>query len=49
MGFNKIQMITKDKNEFVEALKEEGNENLGEDKNKSYEFNQDFSKIRKIK
>ena len=49
MGFNKIQMITKDKNEFIEALKEDGNENLGEDKIKSYEFNQDFSKIRKIK
>lgn len=49
MGFNKIQMITKDKNEFIEALKEEGNENLGENKRKSYEFNQDFTGIRKIK
>ena len=49
MNFNKIQMITKDKNEFIEALKEEGNINLGEDKTKSYEFNDDFSKIRKIK
>ena len=47
MNFNKIQMITKDINEFIEALKEEGNENLGEDNKKSYEFNQDFSKIRK--
>ena len=42
-------MITKDKNEFIEALKEEGNISLGEDKTKSYEFNGDFSKIRKIK
>ena len=49
MGFNKIQMITKDKNEFIEALKEDVNENLGEDKIKSYELNQDFTKIRKIK
>ena len=49
MNFNKIQMITKDKNEFIEALKEEGNTNLGEDKTKSYELNDDFSKIRKIK
>lgn len=49
MNFNKIQMITKDKNEFIEALKEEGNISLGEDKTKSYEFNGDFSKIRKIK
>jgi len=49
MNFNKIQMITKDRNEFIEALKEEGNKNLGEDRIKSYEFNNDFSKIRKIK
>ena len=49
MNFNKIQMITKDKNEFIEALKEEENVGLGEDKTKSYEFNGDFSKIRKIK
>ena len=49
MNFNKIQMITKDRNEFIEALKEEGNINLGENKIKSYEFNDDFSKIRKIK
>ena len=49
MTFNKIQMITKDKKEFIEALKEKENENLGEDKNKSYELNQDFTKIRKIK
>ena len=49
MNFNKIQMITKDRNEFIEALKEEGNINLGENNTKSYEFNDDFSKIRKIK
>ena len=49
MAFNKIQMITKDKKEFIEALKEKGNENLGENKNKFYELNQDFTKIRKIK
>ena len=33
MNFNKIKMITKDRNEFIEALKEEGNKNLGEDSN----------------
>ena len=49
MNFNKIKMITKNENEFIEALKEEGNKNLGENNNKSYEFNEDFSKIRKIK
>ena len=49
MNFNKIQMITKDNNEFIEALKEEGNDNLGEDNKKSYELNQDFTKIRKRK
>ena len=47
MNFNKIKMITKDRNEFIEALKEEGNKNLGEDSNKSYELNEDFTKIRK--
>ena len=47
MNFNKIKMITKDRNEFIEALKEEGNKNLGEDNNKSYELNEDFTKIRK--
>ena len=49
LGFNKIQMITKDKNEFIEALKENEKDNLGEDNNKSYELNEDYSKIRKIK
>ena len=42
MNFNKIKMITKDRNEFIEALKEEGNKNLGEDSNKSYELNEDY-------
>ena len=49
MSFNKIKMITKDKNEFIEALKEDENINLSEGEVKSYEFNHDFSKIRKIK
>ena len=49
MGFNKIKMITKDKNEFIEALKEDENINLSEGEVKSYEFNHDLSKIRKIK
>ena len=49
MGFNKIKMITKDKNEFIEALREDENINLIEGEEKSYEFNDDFSKIRKIK
>jgi la-related protein 1 len=42
MSFNKIKMITKDKTLFINALKEKT-------ENKLYEFNEDFSKIRKIK
>lgn len=40
MSFNKIKMITKDKNLFINALKEKTD-------NKLYELNEDFSKIRK--
>ena len=51
MSFNKIKMITTDKDFFIKALKEaEKMDNLEEvDKNKSYELNEDLTKIRKIK
>ena len=50
MSFNKIKMITTDKDLFVKALKENENENnLGEEnQNKLYELNEDLTKIRKV-
>jgi hypothetical protein len=51
MSFNKIKMITTNKDLFVNALTEEDNENNSEkgNKNKLYELNDDLTKIRKIK
>jgi len=50
MSFNKIKMITTDKDLFIKTLKENGNENnLGEEnQNKLYEISEDLTKIRKI-
>ena len=48
MSFNKIKMITTDKDLFVKSLKENEN-NVGEEnQNKLYELNEDLSKIRKV-
>ena len=48
MSFNKIKMITTDKDLFVKALKENEN-NLGEEnQNKLYELSEDLTKIRKV-
>ena len=51
MSFNKIKMITTNKDLFVNALMEKDNENDSEkgNKNKLYELNDDLTKIRKIK
>ena len=51
MGFNKIKMITNDKDIFISALKENEKDENSENGsvNKLYELNDDFTKIRKIK
>ena len=51
MSFNKIKMITKDKDLFINVLKEnEKGDSLEENNNnKLYELNEDLTKIRKVK
>ena len=51
MSFNKIKMITKDKDLFINVLKEnEKGDSLEENNNnKLYELSEDLTKIRKVK
>ena len=48
MSFNKIKMITTDKDLFVKALKENENNIVEGKQNKLYELNEDLTKIRKV-